>query len=111
MPAFPRSPVAGSFAALAMVAALALSANANAQTSHRPVHHRTHVAAQRHLPVESPLAPGTELRASTYANPGSENHYYSDTVAAGVSDLQDIRYRYGQSPSTQYNSAEPLFRF
>ena len=110
MPAFPRSPVAGSVAALAMVAALTLAANASAQTSHRPIHHRTHVAAPRY-PVDSPLAPGVELRASTYANPGSENHYYSDTVAAGVSDLQDIRYRYGQSPSTQYNSAEPLFRF
>jgi hypothetical protein len=111
MPAFPKSPAAGSLAGLAMLAALTLSVNASAQTSHRPIHHRTHVAAQRHFLAESPLAPGVELRASTYANPGSENHYYSDTVAAGHADLQDIRYRYGQSPSTQYNSAEPLFRF
>ena len=111
MPAFPKSPAASSLAALAMLAALTLAASASAQTSHRPVHHRTHMTAQRNFRLESPLAPGVELRASTYANPGSENHYYSDTVAAGHADLQDIRYRYGQSPSTQYNSAEPLFRF
>jgi hypothetical protein len=107
MPAFPRSPVAGSIAAMAMAAALTFSVNASAQTSHRPAHHRTHVASPQH-PVYAPLAPGVDL---TYANPGSENHYYSDTVAAGHADLQDIRYRYGQSPSTQYNSDEPLFRF
>jgi hypothetical protein len=110
MPAFPKSPVAGSIAVLAMAAALTFSANAGAQTSHRTIHHRTHVASPR-KPLYAPLAPGVELQTSTYADPGSENHYYSDTVAAGHADLQDIRFRYGQSPSTQYNSDEPLFRF
>jgi hypothetical protein len=110
MPASPRSPVAGSIAVLAMAAALTFSVNASAQTSHRPIHHRAHATGPR-KPLYAPLAPGVELQTSTYADPGSENHYYSDTVAAGHADLQDIRFRYGQSPSTQYNSDEPLFRF
>jgi hypothetical protein len=108
MSAFSRSAVVGSIVALAAV--FALSTNANAQTAHRPIHHKVHTAA-RWRPVESPLAPGVELRASTSASEGSENHYFSDTVAAGHTDLMDNTFRYGQSPSTQYNSSEPLFRF
>jgi hypothetical protein len=108
MPAFLRSAIAGS--ALTMVAALALSGNASAQTSHRTIHHKVHVMAARR-PDPLPLAPGVELRASTYADPGSENHYFSDTVAAGRTDLQDNTFRYGQSPTERYNSSEPLFRF
>jgi hypothetical protein len=108
MPAFSRGAIAGSIVALTAI--IALSANANAQTTHRTVHHRIHTAAPWR-PVASPLAPGVELRASTSASEGSENHYFSDTVAAGHTDLMDNMFRYGQSPTTQYNSAEPLFRF
>jgi hypothetical protein len=108
MPAFSRSAIAGSI--IALTATIALSTNAGAETAHRPLHHRAHVAAPWR-PVEQPLAPGVELRASTSASEGSENHYYSDTVASGHSDLMDNTFRYGQSPSTQYNSSEPLFRF
>ena len=110
MPAFPRSAIAGTITALAVIAALALSASASAQTSHRPIHRKIHVLAPR-LPDESPLAPGVDLRTSTSAATGSENHYFSDTVAAGHTDLMDNSFRYGQSPSTRYNSSEPLFRF
>jgi hypothetical protein len=108
MPAFSRSAIAGSI--IALTATFALSTNADAQTAHRPAHHRTNVATPWR-PVERPLAPGVELRASTSASEGSENHYFSDTVAAGHTDLMDNTFRYGQSPSTQYNSSEPLFRF
>lgn len=110
MPAFQKSALAGSIIPLAMLAALSLPANAAEQTRHRPVHHKVHSMAQRQ-PDLAPLAPGFELGTSTYADQGSENHYYSDTVAAGHSDLLDLTYRYGQSPTTRYNSAEPLFRF
>ena len=110
MPAFPRSAIAGSIIALSTVAALTLSVNASAQTAHRPIHHKVHTLAPRQ-PDMSPLAPGVELRASTSAATGSENHYFSDTVATGHSDLMDNTFRYGQSPTARYNSDEPLFRF
>jgi hypothetical protein len=110
MPRFPRNAIAGSILALATAATLALSANANAQASHPPIHHKIHAVAS-HRPDMSPLAPGVELHASTSTWPGSENHYFSDTVASGHSDFMDPTFRYGQSPSTRYNDDDPLFRF
>jgi hypothetical protein len=107
MPSFSRSAIIGSAYALALLAAMGLSAGAQAQTAHRTVHHKIHTVAPR----APDFAPGTELHASTYAAPGSENHYYSDTVASGRADLMDLSYRYGQSPTVLYNSAEPLFKF
>lgn len=110
MPAFPIGAIARSMMALATVAALTFSANANAQTT-RPVHHKVHVAAPRR-PYVQPLAPGTELQTSTYANPGSENHYYSDTVASSHAHLMDLDNRFGQSSAPEYNSTpDALFRF
>jgi hypothetical protein len=107
MPSISRSAIVGSVQALALIAAIGLSAGAQAQTAHRTVHHKVHTVAPR----APDFAPGTELHASTSASPGSENHYYSDTVASGRADLLDLSYRYGQSPTVLYNSAEPLFRF
>jgi hypothetical protein len=105
MPVFPRGAIVA-----AAICGLAASSMAGAQAMDRPIHHKakTHVAARRD---GSPTAPGVELRASTSASPGSENHYYSDTVASSHSDLMDMTHRYGQSSAPQYNSSEPLFRF
>jgi hypothetical protein len=111
MPVFPKNAIVGSIAALAALATLASSVNASAQTAHKPAHHKVHAPAPRNA-SELPIAPGVDLGTSTYSNLGAENHYYSDTVASGRSDLMDQTYRYGQSPATRYNSEDsPLFRF
>src|ERR1700683_4372983 len=101
MSAFPKGAIFGPLMALALIAALALSANATSQALHQPVHKKIHALAPRRL-IERPLAPGVELQTSTYVNGGSENHYYSDTIAATHTDLMDHEYRYGQAPSPQY---------
>ena len=97
----------GAIAALFAVVGLSLATGASAETTRPAVHHK-HVVAGR----LAPLPPGVELRTSTYASPGSENHYYSDTVASSHSDLMDMSYRYGQaSPPLYNNTPDPLFRF
>jgi hypothetical protein len=104
---FVRSAFAVSFAALA-----GFASTANAQTT---PHRAPHKAVQAHAktPLEaSPLPPGVELQTSTSAPTGSENHYFSDTVASGQNDLMDMSYRYGQPSSVRYGSGpEPLFHF
>jgi hypothetical protein len=94
---------------LSIALTLAVASAADAQTAHHS-HKKPHVAAPRQTDVE-PLAPGVELRTSTSAPQGSENHYFSDTVAAGQTNLLQHDSRYGQSPTPYYNSTEPLFRF
>jgi hypothetical protein len=94
---------------LSIVLTLAVASAANAQTVHHP-RKKPHVTEQRRPDIE-PLAPGVELRTSTSAPLGSENHYFSDTVAAGQTNLLQHDSRYGQSPTPYYNSTEPLFRF
>jgi hypothetical protein len=97
----------GSIAGLSMVLGLALTSSAGAETVRHPAHHKVHPIAR-----EWPLAPGVELHTSTFASPGSENHYYSDTVASSHSDLMDMSHRYMQSASPLYNDTpDPLFQF
>jgi len=95
----------------AAVAGLTAANCVSAETAQHQIRHKdkTHAALVRGRAL--PLAPGVELRASTSASPGSENHYYSDTVASSHSDLTDMTHRYGQSSAPRYNSEEPLFRF
>jgi hypothetical protein len=98
----------GAIAALFAVIGLSVATGASAETARPTVHHHKH-AVVAHL---APLPPGVELRTSTYASPGSENHYYSDTVASSHSDLMDMSYRYGQaSPPLYNNTPDPLFQF
>ena len=94
------------FLALTIVVPFASVANAQA-TQHRPVHKKLPAPAL----APSPLPPGVELHSSTSAAPGTENRYFSDTVAAGQNDLLDQSYRYGQPSSARYGGPEPLFRF
>lgn len=101
---------AGSLTALTVVAALMLAADASAQTPQKPAHRKVHASAPRQ-PNASPLSPGVELQTSTSAAVGSENHYFSDTVASSHTDLMDQNYRYGQTGSPRFDSTEPLFRF
>jgi hypothetical protein len=110
MSAFAKVAILGPVTALALIAGLALTAGANAQTLHQPVHKKIQAQAPRRL-VERPFAPGVELRTSTSVSEGSENHYFSDTVASTHTDLMDHGYRYGQSPTPEYDEGEPLFRF
>jgi hypothetical protein len=111
MPAFTKSAIASTMAALAMAAGLVLTWSAEAQTTHRPIHRKIHALTPRQ-PDLSPLAPGAELHPGTYASPGSENHYYSDTVASSHEDLMELTHRFGQSTQPVYNSTpDPLFRF
>jgi hypothetical protein len=105
-----KSAFAGSMTALAVVAMLTLVADASAQTLHKPAHRKVHALAPQ-PPKASPLAPGVELQTSTSAAAGSENHYFSDTVASSHTDLMDLSYRYGQTASPRFDSTEPLFRF
>jgi len=110
MKAFARGAVAGSIMAVAAVAALASAANAQTP-QHRTAHNKKiHAPAPASLEAQ-PLPPGVELQSSTSAATGSENHYFSDTVAAGQNDLMDPSYRYGQPSSARYGGAEPLFHF
>jgi hypothetical protein len=94
---------------LSIALTLAIASAASAQTVRHPPK-KPHVAAARQPDIE-PLAPGVELRTSTSAPLGSENHYFSDTVASGQTNLLQHDSRYGQSPTPYYNSTEPLFRF
>ena len=97
----------GAIAALFAVIGFSLATGASAETTRPKVHHK-HIAATR----LAPLPPGVELHTSTYVTPGSENHYYSDTVATSHSDLMDMSYRYGQaSPPLYNNTPDPLFQF
>ena len=105
MPAFSARAAALTLAALAASALFANTVAASEQSLHKQAHHKAHVAA----PV-SPIAPGVDLGSSTSAPVGSESHYFTDTVAAGYTDLQDQSFRYGQS-GFRYNSVDPLFRF
>jgi uncharacterized membrane protein YjjB (DUF3815 family) len=107
MPGYSRCASIGSIVALSFVAAAALTSGASAQTARHTAHHKVHALA----PGLAPLAPGVELRASTWTSPGTENRYYSDTVASSHSDLMDMSHRYGQSTAPQYNSAGSLFEF
>jgi hypothetical protein len=101
---------ASTIAAVTVVATLAFVADANAQTAPKPAHRQVRAAAVR-APRELPPAPGVELSASSYAAPGSENHYFTDTVGSSYTDLTDQSFRYGQAPSPRYDAGEPLFRF
>jgi hypothetical protein len=94
----------------AAAAGLTAATCASAETAPHRHKDKTQAAAMAHRRAPE-LAPGVELRASTYASPGSENHYYSDTVASSHSDLMDMTHRYGQSTAPEYNSSEPLFQF
>ncbi|MGA2044161.1 MAG: hypothetical protein ABSG83_12420 [Roseiarcus sp.] len=106
MQLFPRNLIV----VAAAVAGLTAATCARAETTQHRHKDKTHAIAV--APRRAPdLAPGVELRASTYASPGSENHYYSDTVASSHSNLMDMTHRYGQSTAPEYNSSEPLFRF
>jgi hypothetical protein len=109
MKAFSRSAVAGSIMAVAALSALAPIANAQTP-QHRAAHKKIHAPAPNALEAQ-PLPPGVELQSSTSAATGSENHYFSDTVASGQNDLMDPSYRYGQPSSARYNASEPLFHF
>jgi curli biogenesis system outer membrane secretion channel CsgG len=93
------------------LAAVAACASASAQTSHhRAAQKKSHALPRGGLEAQ-PLPPGVELQSSTSAATGSENHYFSDTVASGQNNLMDPSYRYGQASSARYNNYEPLFRF
>jgi hypothetical protein len=109
MTAFSRSALAGAIMALAAVAALASAANAQT-AQHRSTHKKVPHPALVGLDA-APPPPGVELQTSASAVAGSENHYFSDTVAAGQNDLKDHAYRYGQPSSARYSNTEPLFRF
>ena len=109
MTAISRSAFAGAVMALAAVAALASTANAQTP-QHRAAHKKNHALAPTGLEAQ-PLPPGVELQSSTSAPTGSENHYFSDTVASGQNDLMDPSYRYGQPSSARYGGVEPLFHF
>jgi hypothetical protein len=109
MKAFSKGVFAGSIMALA--ALCAFTSTANAQTpQHRAAHKKVHAPAPNALEAQ-PLPPGVELQSSTSAPTGSENHYFSDTVASGQNDLMDPSYRYGQPSSARYGGVEPLFHF
>jgi hypothetical protein len=102
-----RGMIIGSIVGLSAIFGLALTSGANAETARRPVHHKVHPVAR-----EWPLAPGVELHTSTSASPGSENHYYSDTVASSHSDLMDMSHRYMQQTQPLYNNTpDPLFEW
>jgi hypothetical protein len=104
MPAIARKgAIIGAIMTLSAIFGLSLTSGAGAETAHHPKHVVARGAA--------PLAPGVELRTSTLASPGSENRYYSDTVASSHSDLMDMTHRYGQSTAPQYNGPDPLFEF
>jgi hypothetical protein len=104
MPAITKK---GAIVALSAFIGLSVATSASAETMRQTVHHKHAVAARL-----APLPPGVELRASTSATVGSENHYYSDTVASSHSDLMDISHRYGQSTAPLYNNTpDPLFEF
>lgn len=105
-----RGVLASAITALTVVAALALVADASAQTLQKPAHRKVHASAPR-PPDASPIAPGVELQMSTSTAEGSENHYFSDTVGSSHTDLMDQSFRYGQSASPRFDSTEPLFRF
>ena len=105
-----KGALVSAIAALTVVAALTLAADASAQTLQKPAHRKVHVSAPR-PPSASPIAPGVELQSSTSASEGSENHYFSDTVGSSYTDLTDQTFRYGQSVSPRFDAGEPLFRF
>ncbi|SRR5579863_2291470 len=105
-----RGVFASAIAAATVVATLAFVADANAQTPQKPAHRQVRASTLR-APRELPLAPGTELSASTSAAEGSENHYFTDTIGSSHTDLMDQSFRYGQMPSPRFDSGEPLFRF
>jgi hypothetical protein len=75
------------------------------------VRHPAKVHAGSRAYPASRIGPDTELKTSASAPVGSENHYFSDTVAASQTDLLDLDYRYGQTPTPHYNGPAPLFRF
>jgi hypothetical protein len=109
MTAFSKSAFMGSVLALTALAAMA--STANAQTApHKAAHKKIHAPAPVGLEA-SPLPPGVDLQSSTSAATGSENHYFSDTVASGQNDLMDMSWRYGQPSSARYGGVEPLFHF
>jgi hypothetical protein len=102
-----KGAIIGSIAGLSAVLGLALTSGASAETARRTVHHKVHSMAR-----EWPLAPGVELHASTSASVGSENRYYSDTVASTHSDLMDLSHRYMQQSQPLYNNTpDPLFQW
>ena len=102
-----RGATTGAIAALSIVLGFSMGTGASAETVRHAVHHKHAVVGR--LPT---LPPGVELHTSTSASVGSENHYYSDTVASSHSDLTDLTHRYGQSTPPLYNSnAAPLFEF
>ena len=107
MSAFPTIAISGSIMTLTVLAGLVLATSASAQTIH-PVHRKVHPSAPR---IEQPLPRSDELQMSTSVSPGSQNHYYSDTISSFHTDWMDMSSRYGQSPSNVYNTGEPLFRF
>ena len=109
MTAISRSAVAGALMALAAVVALASTASAQTP-QHRAAHKKIHAPAPVGLDAQ-PLPPGVELHSSTSAATGTENHYFSDTVASGQNNLMDPSYRYGQASSARYGGIEPLFHF
>jgi len=105
-----KGALVSAIAALTVVAALALAADASAQTLQKPAHRKVHAPAPR-PPRILPVAPGVELQSSTSAAEGSENHYFSDTVGSSHTDLMDQSFRYGQTASPRFDAGEPLFRF
>src|ERR1017187_5801600 len=94
MSAFAKVAILGPVTALALIAGLALTAGANAQTLHQPVHQKIQAQALGRL-VERPFAPGVELRTSTSVSEEPENHYFSHAVASTHTDLTDHGYRDG----------------
>jgi hypothetical protein len=100
MSAFPTVAISGLIMSLALMAGLVLATNASAQTIRQTAHRKVHPSAPR---VEQPLPRSDELQMSTSVSTGSENHYYSDTIASFHTDWMDMSSRYGQSPSNEYN--------
>jgi hypothetical protein len=66
-------------------------------------HHSRLHSVSRAYPT-SRIGPDTELKTSSSAPTGSEDHYFSDTVAPSQTDLLDLDYRYGQTPTPHYRA-------